>query len=323
MNVRIAQLLSFNAGTWYDNELEMTEYTVKLWMITNTYSDQEQNIAICRVKHFVFDQLENTIFINQSEEDKARYFKDHNAKNASETEFQSELKKAYTDCEVIAKSATELNDISTPKRGELGKVVSCLEQHQHSYAQKYCSTNTATEKARKCRYAHAGKHKLGGCEHGSKSHAEQLDDGAAREKQSPKHHRELPSEFVDDQRRNSEEDRNEDRHSATIAWSKTMCVNRREYAKYCGGLRPSPAECWRLALTLQKAWFYFRREHRLYELPSKTKTLSLKSTVEVLVPRSACPFSAHFRDILSLVSDNRVVARTWQLTSMSNRTVRG
>ena len=74
MNVRIAQLLSFNAGTWYDNELEMTEYTVKLWMITNTYSDQEQNIAICRVKHFVFDQLENTIFINQSEEDKARDF---------------------------------------------------------------------------------------------------------------------------------------------------------------------------------------------------------------------------------------------------------
>ena len=76
MNVRIAQLLSFNAATWYDNELQMTEYTVKLWMITNTYSDREQNIAIRRAKHFVFDQLENTIFIDCAEEDKARSFMD-------------------------------------------------------------------------------------------------------------------------------------------------------------------------------------------------------------------------------------------------------
>jgi hypothetical protein len=74
MNVRIAQLLSFNAGTWYDNELEMTEYTVKLWMITNTYNDREQNIAISRAKHFIFDQIENTIFIDKTEETKALDF---------------------------------------------------------------------------------------------------------------------------------------------------------------------------------------------------------------------------------------------------------
>ena len=72
MNVRIAQLLSFNAGTWYDDELQMTEYTVKLWMITNSYNDLEQNIAIRRVKHFVFDELENTVFINCDEEAKAQ-----------------------------------------------------------------------------------------------------------------------------------------------------------------------------------------------------------------------------------------------------------
>lgn len=71
MNVRIAQLLSFNAGNWYDNELEMTEYTVKLWLITNTYNDQEQNIAIRRAKHFIFDQIENTIFIDNANETKA------------------------------------------------------------------------------------------------------------------------------------------------------------------------------------------------------------------------------------------------------------
>ena len=61
MNVRIAQLTSFNAGSWYDESLEMTEYTIKLWMITQTYSTEEQNIAINRVKHFIFNQIENFI----------------------------------------------------------------------------------------------------------------------------------------------------------------------------------------------------------------------------------------------------------------------
>lgn len=70
MNVRIAQLLSFNAGTWYDDYLQMTEYTIKLWMITNTYNDVEQNIAIRRAKHFIFEEIENTIFIDSAEEDK-------------------------------------------------------------------------------------------------------------------------------------------------------------------------------------------------------------------------------------------------------------
>lgn len=67
MNVRIAQLTSFNAGNWHDGSLEMTEYTVKLWMITQTYNPLEQNIAISRAKHFIFDQIENTIFIDSED----------------------------------------------------------------------------------------------------------------------------------------------------------------------------------------------------------------------------------------------------------------
>jgi hypothetical protein len=74
MNVRIAQLFTFNAGTWYDNSLEMTEYTVKLWMVTQTYNPLEQNIAISRARHFIFDQLENTIFINSEDHAKCAEF---------------------------------------------------------------------------------------------------------------------------------------------------------------------------------------------------------------------------------------------------------
>lgn len=74
MNVRIAQIFSFNAGTWFDGSLEMNEYTIKLWMITQTYDTLEQNIAVLRARHFLFDQIENTIFVNSNDSSKCREF---------------------------------------------------------------------------------------------------------------------------------------------------------------------------------------------------------------------------------------------------------
>ena len=70
MNVRIAQLFCFNAGIWYDNELEMNQFTVKLWLITQTTNPEEQNIAFRRAKHFIHGELENTIFVNVANEQK-------------------------------------------------------------------------------------------------------------------------------------------------------------------------------------------------------------------------------------------------------------
>ena len=70
MNVRIAQLLYFNAGAWYDGELEMNQYTIKLWMITQSENSLEQNIAFRRAKHFIHTELESAIFIDATEEAK-------------------------------------------------------------------------------------------------------------------------------------------------------------------------------------------------------------------------------------------------------------
>jgi hypothetical protein len=70
MNVRIAQLLSFNAGAWYDGGLEMNEYTAKLWMITQSPDPEEQNIAFRRMKHFVYTQLDSTIFVDSNDAEK-------------------------------------------------------------------------------------------------------------------------------------------------------------------------------------------------------------------------------------------------------------
>jgi hypothetical protein len=70
MNVRIAQLLCFNAGAWYDGELEMNQYTIKLWMITQSENSLEQNIAFRRAKHFIHNELESTIFVDTTQEAK-------------------------------------------------------------------------------------------------------------------------------------------------------------------------------------------------------------------------------------------------------------
>jgi len=74
MNVRIAQLLSFSAGAWIDGNLEMNQYTVKLWMITQSISEEEQNIAFRRMKHFIYYELDSTIFIDEAEREKCNEF---------------------------------------------------------------------------------------------------------------------------------------------------------------------------------------------------------------------------------------------------------
>jgi hypothetical protein len=73
MNVRIAQLLGINAGAWYDGQLEMNQYTIKLWMITQSINTEEQNVAFRRAKHFIHNQLENTIFVD-AEDPKCKDF---------------------------------------------------------------------------------------------------------------------------------------------------------------------------------------------------------------------------------------------------------
>ena len=72
MNVRIAQHLVLTAGSWYNDTLEMNQYSIKLWMMTQSTSEQEQNIAFLRMKQFVYGELDSTIFIDSSETEKCR-----------------------------------------------------------------------------------------------------------------------------------------------------------------------------------------------------------------------------------------------------------
>lgn len=67
MNVRIQYTLDFTAGIYYNNTVSMNNYTLRLWMITNTQNLANQNIAFARLKYYVYSVLDSTIFINSSE----------------------------------------------------------------------------------------------------------------------------------------------------------------------------------------------------------------------------------------------------------------
>lgn len=70
MNVRIAQVLSFISGAWTDEGLEMNHYDIKLWMVTRTMDEDEQSIAFQRMRYFVEYELDNTVFVDESDENK-------------------------------------------------------------------------------------------------------------------------------------------------------------------------------------------------------------------------------------------------------------
>lgn len=76
MNVRIQYPMRFMAGIYYDGQLQMNEYTVKVYMMTATEDPADHNVALNRIKHFVYNELESTIFIDSNDEEQCRKFVD-------------------------------------------------------------------------------------------------------------------------------------------------------------------------------------------------------------------------------------------------------
>lgn len=69
MNVRLETTLHFTAGVFWENQLRMNNYRVKLYMITVSTDGNEHNIALERIKYFIHNRLDSTIFINKSHYD--------------------------------------------------------------------------------------------------------------------------------------------------------------------------------------------------------------------------------------------------------------
>ena len=71
MNVRLQYDIDFMAGIYYEDSLQLNQYSVSLDLITKTTDAEQTNIAMNRLKSFIWSELENTVFINQVHEEKA------------------------------------------------------------------------------------------------------------------------------------------------------------------------------------------------------------------------------------------------------------
>ena len=71
MNVRLQYDLEFLAGIYYDDQLQMNSYSVSVNLLTKTADPASTNIAMDRLKYFVHGVLESTVFINQTNVERA------------------------------------------------------------------------------------------------------------------------------------------------------------------------------------------------------------------------------------------------------------
>ena len=74
MNVRLRYSTVFTAGIFYADQMRMNNYQVKLHITTNSDEGDDHNIALDRIKYFLHNQLNSTVFINSAESKQCRAF---------------------------------------------------------------------------------------------------------------------------------------------------------------------------------------------------------------------------------------------------------
>jgi hypothetical protein len=74
MNVRLRHNMSFTAGVYYGDEMRMNHYNLCLHMTTNSTDPVSHNVAFERIKYFVYNKLDSTIFINSQHQAQCEKF---------------------------------------------------------------------------------------------------------------------------------------------------------------------------------------------------------------------------------------------------------
>ena len=67
MTTRIERDFSFQAGVYFKENFLMNVYDISLYMEVDTDSIREQNIAMERIKHFLSECLEHSVFVQDTE----------------------------------------------------------------------------------------------------------------------------------------------------------------------------------------------------------------------------------------------------------------
>lgn len=74
MNVRIQFPVNFTAGIFYNGKMQMNNYTAKIYMMTNTPDGDANNVAFERIKHFIYNELDSSIFISSEYEEQCKKY---------------------------------------------------------------------------------------------------------------------------------------------------------------------------------------------------------------------------------------------------------
>lgn len=76
MNVRLKHTMTFTAAVYYGNETRMNNYYVTVHMTTNSHDAVSHNVAFERMKYFVYNCMDSTVFVNQTNQEQCRRFMD-------------------------------------------------------------------------------------------------------------------------------------------------------------------------------------------------------------------------------------------------------
>jgi len=76
MNVRIQYPVNFNVAIFYGGRLRMNNFYARLFLTTNVTDIESQNIALDRLKHFVYAEMDSTVFINSFEQEFCQMYVD-------------------------------------------------------------------------------------------------------------------------------------------------------------------------------------------------------------------------------------------------------
>lgn len=71
MNVKLRYDLDFLGGIYFEDQLQMNQYSVSLNLVTGTKDPADTNTAMDRLKAFVFGELEHSVFMNGAQRERA------------------------------------------------------------------------------------------------------------------------------------------------------------------------------------------------------------------------------------------------------------
>ena len=72
MNVRLQYPFKFTAGVWYDGQMKMNNYDVRLWLLTNSVEPDSHNVALERIRYFIHGRLDSSILISSEHADQVK-----------------------------------------------------------------------------------------------------------------------------------------------------------------------------------------------------------------------------------------------------------